>query len=81
MLYKPDYIKSFLHNFPSSFGRCSVYRTHAVARVSGFVLYKELSPFKAFHPHLTKANQNLQEHTRYVARAEHAHEIKAGTAL
>ena len=37
---------SFLHHFPSSFGRCSVYGTPAVARVSCFVPYTELPPFE-----------------------------------
>ena len=38
--------KIFLHNFPSFFGRCSVYGTPAIARVSGFVPYMELPPFE-----------------------------------
>ena len=46
MLSRPDYIKSFLHHFPPFNGRCSVYRTPAVARLSGFVPYKELPPFE-----------------------------------
>ena len=43
---RPDGIKSFLHHFPSCFGRCSIYGTPTVCRVNGFVLYTELLLFE-----------------------------------